>query len=121
MNNQIISCNYMGVVFLRVKVRTEGHQGMKECRQFLITRLRSLELMFTNGISFWVRKIEGSQIDEPYQITETFMNSDCSSVILYCSNPLDQSKFFIKYFTFCKESMTFKLAKSSHLESNERQ
>lgn len=64
LDNEIISLNYMGVV--NIDVRLEKHSRLKECRQFLIARLRCLQLMFTNGISFWTKKVEGSDIQKPY-------------------------------------------------------
>ena len=33
---------------------------VKKCRQFLVRKTKSLELMFTNGLNFWTQIITNS-------------------------------------------------------------
>ena len=89
--NEIMELVYMGKAIFRQDPETHklhkqniGHtieelaltnkNEYKEYRQFMVRRKKHLEMIYTNGIIYWVDKIHGSQVNPPFCIQDIMVS-----------------------------------------------
>ena len=50
------------------KIIFERENEKKEYRQFMVARKHNLEILYTDGIVYWLEKIKDSFVKKPYTI-----------------------------------------------------
>jgi len=78
LENEIQELQYMGVTELKLK---SSYEKIKECRMFLVRRLMSVEIMYTNGLTLWTRTVQGSHVKKPWKIVQIYLSKDNKTLI----------------------------------------
>ena len=47
---------------------------LKEYRQFMVRRKKHLEIIYTNGITYWSEIVEKSAVNHPYFVQDIMMS-----------------------------------------------
>lgn len=95
---------------------TPGASKNKFLRSFLIRRRRSLEVMYTNGLSHWTEFIEKSDVKAPFIISDINLSSSCNKLIAFYSVMGNEAQVSIK--TFMKNQYnSFDFYEDSYLAS----
>lgn len=73
----------MELIYLGKSNVNRGKGKSEIARLFLIRKKHWLELFYTNGLFFWLDKIDKSEVDNPFIITEVKVSADKKKIIMF--------------------------------------
>lgn len=120
-NNEILELIYMGKVSIDKERSAESQSPTnkaKSARQFLVRRIRSLEVMFTNGLTHWVEPIPNSEVEYPFVISDVILGNDNKRLIVYNSVKGVDTQVQIK--VFHQEGNNFQMNLENTLQTLEK-
>lgn len=79
-------------------MKAKKQEQPKEFRRFLIRRQRSLEILFTNGLYFWVNPVPQSETNPPYEISDIILSRNKQTLLVYYSPYMVPSQVHLKTF-----------------------
>ena len=62
-----------------------GMKMVKEYRQFMVRKLRHLEIIYTDGLEYWTVQVDQSEVKPPYYIADILMSNDNGILLSYSS------------------------------------
>ena len=114
-NNEVMELIYMGKVDVNEDV---PNTKAKFVRQFLIRRLRSLEIMFTNGLTHQVDPVPNSEVKYPFVISDVILGQDNQKLIVYNSVAGYDTQVQIKVYQ--KKNLNFRISLENTLKTLEK-
>ena len=77
-----------------------------------------LELMITNGLTFQLIKIQSSDCEHPYEISDMILSKDNSKLIAYYSLESNSKNFYVREFHYSGKNYNYKMVKKISNTSN---
>lgn len=114
-NNEVMELIYMGKVDIN---RDVPDTKPKYIRQFLIRRLRSLEIMFTNGLTHQVEPVPNSEVKYPFVISDVILGQNNQKLIVYNSVAGYDTQVQIKVYQ--KKNLNFRISLENTLKTLEK-
>jgi len=56
---------------------------VKEYRQFMVRKLRHLEIIYTDGLEYWTEQVDKSEVKPPYYIADILMSNENDILLSY--------------------------------------
>ena len=75
----------------------------------MMSRKHNLEVLYTDGVVYWIEKVKDSFVKRPYIIQDIIQNQVNKTVIAFCSIPGNDTDCFIKVFTYNRKHNKFVL------------
>ena len=90
-------------------VLSEKDKKQKALRQFIVRRRRSVDILLTDGVHYWIENIPGSEVEKPYTThTIDLSNSNKKIILVYVDRSGDYPKL-IRTFNLDKKGKNYKL------------
>ena len=89
----------MELLYIGKKNVTRGKGRSDAVRIFLIRKKNQLDLLFSNGLYFWLETVPNSKVDSPLYITATKVSADKKIMVMYFNQKgKDQSNQQVRTF-----------------------
>lgn len=87
----------------------------KVFRQFIVRRKRSMEIMLTNGLTYWTEPVPNSETYEPFEIIDMAISNDKRLLVIQQCIPDNPVGHQSKVFTFDSDTNNYALLNSGSM------
>lgn len=126
--NEILEIQYMGKTEIQKQVpdyqnltQQEKANTKKVYRQFLVRRKRHLEIMLTNGLTFWTEQVPQSKVTKPYYIQDMTLSKNNSTLVIQVALQDNDASFYSKIYKYNNTSNNFEYDDSSKWGNKNKQ